>query len=43
MELYSISADNGNSWTTQWLTQEEVAQMKRDYNYIIKAYERSED
>lgn len=36
LKLYRISADNGNSWSEQWLTKEEVKDMKEKYNYIVK-------
>lgn len=35
MHLYEVSADNGNTWTTQWLTENEVKECK-GYGYIVK-------
>lgn len=32
LRLYSISADGGNSWTEQWLTEPEALAMAKKYN-----------
>lgn len=33
--LYKISADGGNSWTSQWLTADEARQHRKD-GYICR-------
>jgi hypothetical protein len=34
MKLYNISADGGNTWTTQWLREHEVEEHKQ-LGYIV--------
>lgn len=36
MKLYDISADNGNSWTEQWLTEQEAQDLQEKYDYLVK-------
>lgn len=31
LKLYKVSADQGNSWTEQWLTEEEARLMSMSY------------
>lgn len=33
--LYDISADGGNSWSTQWLTETEATNEKEMYGHIV--------
>ena len=34
--LYRMSADNGNTWTEQWMTENEAKEVKRE-GYIVIA------
>lgn len=36
MHLYEISADGGQTWTKQWLTDNELAEMLNQYGYLIR-------
>lgn len=38
MKLYQISADNGRSYSEQWLTEKEVEELKADGYIVESAY-----
>ena len=35
LRLYCISADGGNTYSEQWLYDEDVKTLREDYNYIV--------